>query len=230
MPRGEGGLVARDFSTRDCPRPNPAGPKTEKIQFREAILKQSSFQYGMKFSIDNGCFRNARFKRECFSCVGEWLFSSDDDFFFSISGLSGNNKFNCVLKCLPNSGSFLHPQPPKSADVLSESGSQRKVLSKGNLILLTTGVKVQEIAVGADFAPTTFSLARVAIRDLVADGKSLVRNSGVGVGGQNLILTNCLPPKSFRGKLFTYNWSFLLTVKLLCLQSLKALIRHTFPQ
>ena len=38
------------------------------------------------------------------------------------------------------------------------------------------------------------------------------------------------------GKLFTYSWSFLLivgafllTVNLLCLQSLKAFIRRTFP-
>ena len=36
---------------------------------------------------------------------------------------------------------------------------------------------------GAIFAPTRFSLVRISIRDLVADGKSLVRNSGVGVGG-----------------------------------------------
>ena len=32
-----------------------------------------------------------------------------------------------------------------------------------------------------------------------------------------------------RGKLFTYSSSFLLTVKFLCLQFLKALIRRTFP-
>ena len=41
---------------------------------------------------------------------------------------------------------------------------------------------------GAVFASTRFSLVRISIRDLVADGKSLVRNSGVGGGGQNLIL------------------------------------------
>ena len=35
---------------------------------------------------------------------------------------------------------------------------------------------------GAIFAPTRFSLVRISIRDLVADGKSLVRNSGVGMG------------------------------------------------
>ena len=43
---------------------------------------------------------------------------------------------------------------------------------------------------GAVFASTRFSLVRISIRDLVADGKSLVRNSGVGGGGQNLILKN----------------------------------------
>ena len=37
---------------------------------------------------------------------------------------------------------------------------------------------------------------------------------------------NCI---SSGGSFFTYSWSFLLTVKLLCLQSLKALIRRTFP-
>ena len=41
---------------------------------------------------------------------------------------------------------------------------------------------------GAVFAPTRFSLVRISIRDLIADGKSLVRNSGVGGGGENLIL------------------------------------------
>ena len=41
---------------------------------------------------------------------------------------------------------------------------------------------------GAVLALTRFSLVRISIRDLVADGKSLVRNSGVGGGGQNSIL------------------------------------------
>ena len=59
----------------------------------------------------------------------------------------------------------------------------------GNPILLTKGGKVLEAAVGAVFAPTRFSLVRISIRDLVADGKSLVRSSGVTrSGGQNLIL------------------------------------------
>ena len=42
---------------------------------------------------------------------------------------------------------------------------------------------------GSDFCPCNkFSIVRICIRDLVADGKSLVRNSGVGGGVQNLIL------------------------------------------
>ena len=41
---------------------------------------------------------------------------------------------------------------------------------------------------GAVFAPTRFSLVRISVRDLVADRKSLLRNSGVGGGGENLIL------------------------------------------
>ena len=41
---------------------------------------------------------------------------------------------------------------------------------------------------GAVFALARFSLVNIFIRDLVADGKSLARNSGVGGGGQNLIL------------------------------------------
>ena len=35
---------------------NPEGPRIEKIQSREAILKKSSLQYGMKFSIENEIF------------------------------------------------------------------------------------------------------------------------------------------------------------------------------
>ena len=50
-------------------------------------------------------------------------------------------------------------------------------------MLLTKGVKVFEIAVGAVCGQTRFSLARVSIRDLV------VRNSGVEYGGQNWILS-----------------------------------------
>ena len=34
----------------------PEGPRVEKIQSRDARLKKSSFQYGMKFSIENGFF------------------------------------------------------------------------------------------------------------------------------------------------------------------------------
>ena len=41
---------------------------------------------------------------------------------------------------------------------------------------------------GAVFGPTRFSLVRISVRDLAADGKSLLRNSGVGGGGQNVIL------------------------------------------
>ena len=45
-----------------------------------------------------------------------------------------------------------------------------------------------ETAAGAVFAPNRFSLVRISIRDLVADRKSLLRKSGVGGGGQILIL------------------------------------------
>ena len=41
---------------------------------------------------------------------------------------------------------------------------------------------------GAIFVPTRFSLVRISVRDLAANGKSLLRNSGVGGGGENLIL------------------------------------------
>ena len=41
---------------------------------------------------------------------------------------------------------------------------------------------VMETAVGADFAPTKSSSVRTSSRDLVAGQKSLVRNSGLGVG------------------------------------------------
>ena len=52
-------------------------------------------------------------------------------------------------------------------------------------------MKGLETAVGAVFAPTRFSLVRISVRDLVADRKSLVRKSGVGGGGQNLIVFQC---------------------------------------
>ena len=55
------------------------------------------------------------------------------------------------------------------------------------MIPLSKGMKVLETAVGANFAPTRLSLVRISVRDLVADGKSLVRNCGVGGGGQNRI-------------------------------------------
>ena len=35
---------------------DPEGSRIEKIQSREAILKKSSFQYGMNFSIENEIF------------------------------------------------------------------------------------------------------------------------------------------------------------------------------
>ena len=49
-------------------------------------------------------------------------------------------------------------------------------------------MKVLETAAGAVFALTRFSLVRISLRDQVADGNSLVRNSGVGGGGRNLTL------------------------------------------
>ena len=39
-------------------KPSPEGPRIEKLQSREAILKKSSFQYEMKFSIENGFFHS----------------------------------------------------------------------------------------------------------------------------------------------------------------------------
>ena len=78
---------------------------------------------------------------------------------------------------------------PKSAVFTFGTWFRKKSPYQGNLVSLTKGVKVLEIAVGAVFASTRFFLVRISIRDLVADGKSLVRNSGVGGGGQNLILT-----------------------------------------
>ena len=55
----------------------PEGPRIEKNQSREAILKKTSFQYGMKFSIENENFK-PRMKIQAgmkISCVGEWFFS-----------------------------------------------------------------------------------------------------------------------------------------------------------
>ena len=59
---------------------------------------------------------------------------------------------------------FLPPTPKVCRCV------RKKLPHSGNLILLTKGVKVPEIAVGAGFASTRFSLVRISIRDLVAGG------------------------------------------------------------
>ena len=48
-PEPETGTVGTVF-----PETDPEGPRIEKIQSREAILKESSFQYRMKVSIENG--------------------------------------------------------------------------------------------------------------------------------------------------------------------------------
>ena len=56
------------------------------------------------------------------------------------------------------------PPTPKFVDFLSEPGSERKKPSSGNLILLTKRVQVLEIAVGAMFRWTRFSLSRISIR------------------------------------------------------------------
>ena len=89
------------------------------------------------------------------------------------------------------SGSFFHPQPLSLLILLSEPGSERKVLTKETWFSLVREWKSLETAAGAVFVPTRFSLVRTSIRDQVADGNSLVRNSGVGGGGQNLILSFC---------------------------------------
>ena len=68
------------------------------------------------------------------------------------------------------------------------NGGRDRNICEGNLILLTKEAKVLEIAVGAVLAPTRFSLVRNSPQDLVADGKALVRKSGVEGGGQDLIL------------------------------------------
>ena len=51
-------------------------------------------------------------------------------------------------------------------------------------------MKVLETAVGAVCAPTRFSLVRISVRNLARDGKSLLRSSGVGGGGEDLNLEN----------------------------------------
>ena len=43
---------------------------------------------------------------------------------------------------------------------------------------------------------------RISVRDLVEDGKSLLRNSGVGGGGENLILSFDFLPENPSGEEF----------------------------
>ena len=61
-------------------------------------------------------------------------------------------------------------------------------LYSGNLVSLSKGVKVLEIAVGADFAPTQVRLSENFHRRPGCRQKSLPRKSRVGAGGQNPIL------------------------------------------
>ena len=95
-------------------------------------------------------------------------------------------------------------------------------------------MRALETAVGAIFAPPRFSLVRISIRDLVADGKSLVRNSGVGGGGDNRIL---IQNQSERVQLEKNKWysgqreesKIHYTYMLLTQEALKAIRRFTKP-
>ena len=73
------------------------------------------------------------------------------------------------------SESFFHPQPPSLLILLSEPGSEGKVLTKETWFPLLREWKSWKLQVGAIFAPTRFSLVRISIRHLVADRKSLIR-------------------------------------------------------
>ena len=53
-------------------------------------------------------------------------------------------------------------------------------------------MKVLESAAGAVLPDQVLLSVRISIRDLVADGKTSVRNSGVGGGGENLIFKEWL--------------------------------------
>ena len=86
------------------------------------------------------------------------------------AGGSGSGKKQCQL------GPNTQPLPPTSDDFPSDC-------TWASQILLIEGVKVLEIAVGAVLALTMFSLLRISFPNLVADGQSLVRNSGVGEWG-----------------------------------------------
>ena len=83
----------------------------------------------------------------------------------------------------PNFQDHFSPPTLKSADFTFGTWVRKKSPYQGNLILLTKGVKVLEIAVGAIFPPTRFFLVRISIRDLVAGRENPHQGIlGFGVG------------------------------------------------
>ena len=70
--------------------------------------------------------------------------------------------------------------------LLSEPGSERKVLTKETWFSLLREWKSLKL----QWEQFLLQPVRISSWDLVADRKSLVRNSGVGGGGHNLILTS----------------------------------------
>ena len=95
--------------------PNPEGPRIEKFQSRDEILKISSFQYGMKFSIENGfCIPSPSLTAEK---QGPGLkFSSENENFKPRMKISSENeKFrawgNDLFMCSPENVFFFSRSP-----------------------------------------------------------------------------------------------------------------------
>ena len=133
----------------------PEGPRIENIQSREAILKKSSFQYGMKFSIENGFFipgpsltaeeqgpglkfsiENENFKpRMKFSSENENFVCGGMVFscvrarmnFFDLRALWGWKKWGCWPECW-QAGPFVNRENTRSASTRASTPSSTPIL------------------------------------------------------------------------------------------------------
>ena len=191
--------------------------KFRRINFPKYVISISAWKCS---SID--CFFNWEMSTGRFSGISPWFCCGTGKRYFRVNfpGSSRIFKFTLFLMelfkarsvqfgALPAaseqlftkprlSGSFFHPQPPSLPIILPEPGSEREVLTKETWFSLLREWKSWKLQWEQFLARPGSALVRISIRDLVADGKSLVRNSGVVGGGENLILIKMAREKGER--------------------------------
>ena len=106
------------------------------------------------------------------------------------------------------------PPTPKSVDFPFWTWVRKKSPYKGNLILLSKGMEVLETAVGAVFCPDQVLLSKNFHPRPGCRQKSLLRKSGVGGGGQILILKFGICNTTYRSsqnyyRQSCYSWKFI---------------------